>query len=82
MNKQGGISGMVIGVVLMLFYMLKFKMGWFGGGNKEDWWFGISPEGFGSFAMFINFLVSIIVCKFFPDPPKHVLDLVNEIRKP
>ena len=82
MNKQGGISGMLVGVVLMLFYMLKYKMGWFGGGNKEDWWFGISPEGFGSFAMLVNFLVSIIVCKFFPDPPKHVLDLVKEIRKP
>ena len=82
MNKQGGISGMLVGVVLMLFYMLKYKMGWFGGGNKEDWWFGISPEGFGSFAMLVNFLVSIIVCKFFPDPPKHVLNLVKEIRKP
>ena len=82
MNKQGGVSGMLVGVVLMLFYMLKYKMGWFGGGNKEDWWFGISPEGFGSFAMLVNFLVSIIVCKFFPDPPKQVLNLVKEIRKP
>ena len=82
MNKQGAISGMLVGVVLMLFYMLKYKMGWFGGGTKEDWWFGISPEGFGSFAMLVNFVVSILVCKFSPEPPKDVLDLVEEIRKP
>lgn len=82
MNKEGAISGMVVGIVVMLFYMLKFKFDWFGGGTKEDWWFGISPEGFGTVAMIINFIVSIVISKFTPDPPKEVQEIVTNIRIP
>jgi len=82
MNKEGAVSGMVVGLLLMLFYMTKFKFGWFGGGGEADWWFGISPEGFGTFAMLINFIVSITVCQFTPVPPKEIQDLVEKIRIP
>ena len=82
MNKEGAISGMVIGLLLMLFYMTKFKFGWFGGGTEDDWWFGISPEGFGTFAMLINFIVSLIVCHLTKEPSKEVQDLVEKIRIP
>jgi cation/acetate symporter len=82
MNKEGAISGMIVGIVVMLFYMLKFKFDWFGGGTKEDWWFGISPEGFGTVAMIINFTVSIIISKFTPEPPKEVQEIVANIRIP
>ncbi|WP_423998742.1 sodium:solute symporter family protein [Maribacter sp. IgM3_T14_3] len=82
MNKEGAISGMVVGIVLMLFYMTKFKFGWFGGGTPADWWFGISPEGFGSIAMIANFIVAIIVLKFTPEPPEDVQEIVENIRIP
>ncbi|MDG2485714.1 MAG: cation acetate symporter [Flavobacteriaceae bacterium] len=82
MNKEGAISGMVIGLLLMLFYMTKFKFGWFGGGTEADWWFGISPEGFGTFAMLVNFIVSLIVCHLTKEPSKEVQDLVEKIRIP
>ena len=82
MNKEGAISGMIVGIVVMLFYMLKFKFDWFGGGTKEDWWFGISPEGFGTVAMILNFTVSIIISKFTPEPPKEVQEIVANIRIP
>lgn len=82
MNKEGAISGMAVGILLMLFYMTKFKFGWFGGGTNEDWWFGISPEGFGSFAMLINFVVSIIVSKLTPPPGQKIQSLIENIRKP
>tara|TARA_B100001059_G_scaffold235639_1_gene282004 strand:- start:708 stop:2378 length:1671 start_codon:yes stop_codon:yes gene_type:complete len=82
MNKEGAISGMVIGLLLMLFYMTKFKFGWFGGGTSEDWWFGISPEGFGTFAMLINFIISIVVCHLTKEPSKEIQDLVEKIRIP
>ncbi len=82
MNKQGAITGMIVGILLMLFYMTKFKFDWFGGGTKEEWWFGISPEGFGTAAMIANFVVSIIVSKFTPDPPQEVQELVENIRIP
>ena len=81
-NKEGAISGMLVGVSLMLFYMLKFKFDWFGGGTKTDWWFGISPEGFGSIAMIANFVVTIVVSRQTPAPSKDIQQLVVNIRRP
>ena len=82
MNKQGAVAGMVVGILMMLFYMTKFKFGWWGGGTELDWWFGISPEGFGTLAMLVNFIVSITVSKFTPEPDKDIQELVKNIRKP
>ena len=82
MNKEGVISGMIVGILLMLFYMTKFKFGWFGGGTESDWWFGISPEGFGTVAMITNFLVSFIVSKYTKAPPASISKLVEDIRIP
>ena len=82
MNKEGAVAGMVVGILLMLFYMTKFKFGWFGGGTEKDWWFGISPEGFGSFAMIVNFLVSITISNFTPEPDTEIQKLVENIRNP
>ncbi len=84
MNKEGAIAGMVVGIGLMLFYMIKFKLGWLDNTvpDKSEWWFGISPEGFGAVAMVINFIVSISVMAFTPPPPKKVQDIVEHIRIP
>ena len=89
MNKKGAIAGMVVGISLMLFYMLKFKFGIFDGGKsavaglKPDWWFGISPEGFGTIAMLVNFAVSLIVNRFTDDEvPEEVQEIVENIRIP
>lgn len=82
MNKEGAVAGMVVGISLMLFYMLKFKFDLFGGGTAKDWWFGISPEGFGSVAMMVNFFVSIVISRFTPNPPVEVQDIVEKIRIP
>jgi cation/acetate symporter len=81
-NKEGAISGMLVGVSLMLFYMLKFKFDWFGGGTKADWWFGISPEGFGTIAMLANFFVTIVVASCTPHPSEEIQKLVTKIRRP
>ncbi|MGB5362670.1 MAG: hypothetical protein WBN17_05135 [Aureibaculum sp.] len=45
-------------------------------------WFGISPEGFGTVAMFINFIVSLIISFFTPAPPKKVQLILDNIRIP
>jgi len=82
MNKEGAISGMIVGVTLMLFYMTKFKFGWFGGGTQSDWWFGISPEGFGTFAMLLNFITTLVVSHFTPKPSLEIQKLVEKIREP
>ena len=88
MNKEGAIAGMIVGIGLMLFYMLKFKFGIFDGGKtavtslSKDWWFGISPEGFGFIAMIVNFAVSLTINAFTADPPEEVQEIVETIRIP
>jgi cation/acetate symporter len=82
MNKEGVISGMLVGISLMLFYMMKFKLGFFGGGTNEDWWYGVSPEGFGTLAMCANILVAVVVASQTQTPPKKVQQMIDEIRKP
>jgi len=82
MNRQGAITGMIVGITLMLFYMIKYKLNGFGGGTEEDWWFGISPEGFGTVAMLVNFVISFTVSRLTAEPPKNVQDIVENIRLP
>ena len=88
MNKEGAIGGMVVGITLMLFYMLKFKFGLFDGGKsavaalQSKWWFGISPEGFGFVAMIVNFAVSLLINAFTPEVPEEVQEIVENIRIP
>ena len=88
MNKEGAIAGMIVGIGLMLFYMLKFKFGIFDGGKtavaslSKDWWFGISPEGFGFIAMIVNFTISLTINAFTADPPEEVQEIVETIRIP
>jgi cation/acetate symporter len=84
MNKEGAIAGMVVGIVSMLLYMMKYKLGWFDAQlpDKSEWWFGISPEGFVTLAMMLNFIVSITIMKFTKAPPQEVQDIVEDIRIP
>lgn len=83
MNKEGAVAGMVVGMGLMLYYMAKYKLGWIGEmPDKSEWWFGISPEGFGTVAMVANFIVALVVSKFTPAPPQEVQDIVENIRIP
>lgn len=84
MNKEGAIAGMVVGITAMLLYMMKYKLGWFDEvlPDKSEWWFGISPEGFGTVAMLLNFIVSITIMKITPPPPEDVQEIVENIRIP
>jgi len=88
MNREGAITGMVVGIGLMIFYILKFKFGIFDGGKaavaglRKDWWFGISPEGFGMVAMLVNFILSAVISRLTLEPPAEVQALVEDIRVP
>tara|TARA_B100000242_G_scaffold293789_1_gene273088 strand:+ start:398 stop:2059 length:1662 start_codon:yes stop_codon:yes gene_type:complete len=81
-NKEGAVSGMLCGISLMLIYILKFKFGFFGGGTSDDWWFGVSPEGFGTLSMIVNLIVTITISSFTKKPSEKIQKLVVEIRKP
>lgn len=82
MNKEGAIAGMIVGLFFTLGYLIYFKFLNPTLNNKDNWWFGISPEGIGTLGMVLNFVVSIVISRFTPAPPKHIQDLVEEIRIP
>ncbi|WP_420572125.1 sodium:solute symporter family protein [Kordia sp.] len=85
MNKEGAIAGMVVGILLMLFYMIRYKTGLIGVMDplpKSEWWFGTSPEGFGTIAMIVNVIVSVVVSRMTAAPPKDVQEMVENIRIP
>jgi len=85
MNKEGAIAGMVVGIVLMLFYMIRYKTGLIGVMDPRpasEWWFGTSPEGFGTVAMIVNVVVSVVVSRMTAAPPEEVQEIVENIRIP
>lgn len=79
MNKYGAVSGMLVGMLSTLAYIIYFR---FMGGEPENWFFGISPEGFGALGMVLNFIVAYIVSHLTPEPPVHIQNIVQNIRVP
>ena len=82
MNKQGALSGMIIGIVFTTIYIFYFKPQLGGPGLPENYLFGISPEGIGTIGMIINFIVSLIVSRITRPTPNKIRDLVESIRYP
>ena len=82
MNKEGALSGMVIGIVFTTIYIFYFKPQLGGPGLPENYLFGISPEGIGTIGMIINFIVSLIVSRITRPTPNKIKDLVESIRYP
>lgn len=82
MNREGAISGMIVGIVFTASYIIYFKPQLGGSGLAEDFWWGISPEGIGTLGMFFNFIVAIIVSRLTAAPPVEVQELTERIRTP
>ncbi len=81
-NKAGAISGMIVGILFTLSYIIFFKFIHPEMNNADHWWFGISPEGIGTLGMVLNFMVAITISKLTAPPPSAVQDLVESIRVP
>ena len=82
MNKEGAISGMIVGLLFTFVYIGYFKFIAPELNSAEHWLFGISPEGIGSIGAVLNFSVALLVSLAFPRPPQSVVDLVHHIRVP
>jgi len=82
MNKQGAISGMIVGIVFTAAYIVYFKPQLGGPGTPDQYWFGIKPEGIGTLGMLINLVVSLVVSRLTPAPPARVQQIVEDIRIP
>ena len=82
MNREGAVSGMVVGIVFTAAYIIYFKFVNPAANNKDNWWFGVSPEGIGTIGMLLNFSVALIISKMTPPPPADIQELVENIRVP
>ncbi|GMN12070.1 cation acetate symporter [Croceitalea sp. MTPC9] len=85
MNREGAITGMIAGLAITSYYIARFKLGWIGNpetSTEADWWLGISPEGFGTVGMLMNFTISLVVSRFTAPPPAEVQQIVENIRIP
>ena len=82
MNKEGALSGMIVGLVFTTIYIFYFKPQLGGPGLPQDYLFGISPEGIGTIGMIINFIVSLIVSRLTKPTPENIKELVESIRYP
>ena len=81
-NKEGAVSGMLIGLIFTLGYIVYFKFLNPEMNTSSNWLMGISPEGIGTIGMLINVFVSIMVSKFTSKPPSEIDDLIDSIRQP
>ena len=82
MNKEGAISGMIVGLVFCFSYIVFFKFVAPELNSAKHWWFGISPEGIGTLGAILNFAVAFTVSRLTPEVPEHVQRLVENIRIP
>ena len=78
MNREGVISGMIVGILFTASYIIYFQF--IDKGAKP--WFGISPAGIGTLGMLINFAVAFTVSRFTAPPPEEVQRMVDDIRLP
>jgi cation/acetate symporter len=89
-NRQGAVSGMLVGIAFTAFYIVGNQ--WdtiFGMERAADfvrpwymtrWFFEISPQGIGTIGMLLNFAVALVVSRLTPPPPAEVRELVARIR--
>jgi len=82
MNREGAVLGMIVGLCFTASYIVFFKFIRPELNSAEHWWLGISPEGIGTVGMLLNFVVALVVSRFFPPPPAHIQEFVEEIRVP
>ena len=84
-NTAGAVSGMVVGLVFTIGYIVYFKgvfMTPMAANVPANWLFGISPEGIGVVGMALNFIFAIVVSRLTAAPPQEIQELVEHIRVP
>jgi cation/acetate symporter len=82
MNREGAVSGMLVGITFTASYIIYFKFISPDLNTAEHWFLGISPEGIGTVGMLLNFAVALIVMRFTPPPPPEIQALIEDIRTP
>ena len=82
-NKWGAISGMLAGLTVCIYYMLRtYPFFTNMGVPKMDLWFGLNPVSAGVFGLPVGLLTIIIVSLLTAPPSKQVQELVEHVRYP
>ncbi|MDJ0736389.1 MAG: cation acetate symporter [Nostocaceae cyanobacterium] len=76
-NREGAITGMIVGLVFTSYYIIGVKFY-----GMQPWFFRVSPEGIGSLGMVLNFVVTLVVSRLTPPPPSYVQEMVDNLRSP
>ena len=88
MSGTAAVAGMCSGIGVTMLYVFQHKGIMFIpgtsflGGMGENWFFGISPNAFGVVGALVNFGVAFAVLQVTGPAPKHVQDLVDNMRTP
>ena len=82
MNKEGAITGMLVGLIFTFSYIVYFKFVSPQLNTAEHWLFGVSPEGIGFIGMLLNIICAVVISKITNPPPLEVQNLVDDIRIP
>lgn len=82
MNKEGAVSGMIVGLAFTFIYIVWYKFVDPSLDTPEGWLLGISPQGIGTLGMILNFAVAFAVSRVTAPPPEHIQELVEDIRVP
>jgi cation/acetate symporter len=88
MSGTAAVAGMCSGIGITMLYVFQHKGIMFIPGTSflgdmaPNWFFGISPNAFGVVGAIVNFAVAFIVLQFTGPAPKHIQDLVENMRSP
>jgi cation/acetate symporter len=83
-NKIGAIAGMVAGLGICMYYMVK-TYPFFGCTPAEcaaNQWFGLNPISAGMIGLPVGLITIVIVSLLTPEPDKKVQDMVDHVRYP
>ncbi|SEL78008.1 cation/acetate symporter [Colwellia chukchiensis] len=88
MSGKAAVWGMISGIGVTMLYVFQHKGIMFIpgtsflGGMGENWFFGISPNAFGSVGALVNFIVAFVVLKVTGPAPSHIQEMVDNFRTP
>ena len=88
MSGTAAVWGMVAGIGVTMLYVFQHKGIMFIPGTsflgdmEANWFFGISPNAFGSVGALVNFAVAFTLLKVTGPAPAHIQDMVDHMRLP
>jgi len=88
MSGKAAVSGMIAGIGVTMLYVFQHKGVMFIPGTSflgdmgPNWFFGISPNAFGSVGALVNFAVAFAMLKVTGPAPSEIQDMVDHMRVP